>query len=451
MATSLNPRDQIYNPDAGAAAATSSVIPFSQIAARTQSKRLQQCVIDFSRWLHFPNDHEIVKVILGTVAANYMQGRPVWLMIIGPSSCGKTELIETLFGLPNMHHASDFTKAGLLSGRLNKEGHLEVTGGLLHDIGEFGFMLFPEFSSILTMDHRAQGPVLSLLRQVYDGKVVREIGGEDGGKLSWTGKAPVIAASAPGIDSRRHVIQEMGERFIYKRLEFTREDRDLIGRLQGRNRTKWQQGRSELKEAVRALLKPVISNPPTIELADAEATRLRLLVDFSAQCRSAVERNTSWERQAEETHQQEIGGGRMFNALAELFVGMLAIGCGYADTWAAMTSVMWDSIPYLRTQVLRTIATMTEPGGHEYVRSLRKLTDAVSAGLSDRRQIPERAVARAAEELAMQGILEQLRSSRKGTATGWRLSEDTWMRYALIVGDVPQDPRRGLLGSATVI
>jgi hypothetical protein len=452
MATSLNPRDQVSEAktDAGAAAANPASTPFLKPVTAIQSQRLKQCIEVFRRWLHFPNDYEIVKILLGTVAANYMPGRPVWLMIVGPSSCGKTELVNSLSYLPHIHWAGDLTKPGLLSGKPNRDGDMELTGGLLHEVGEFGFMLFPEFSSVLSVEHRSQDSVLGLMRQIYDGRVTRSIGSEDGAKhLMWTGKGSIIAASAPGIDSKRHMIQEMGERFIYKRLEFTREDRDAVGKLQGRNRNKWQQMRGELAAAVKTLLLPVIGNVPTIELADTEAERLRLLSDFSGQCRSAVERNTHWERQAEETHQQEVGGGRLFNSMSELFAGMLAIGCVYADTWTALENVMWDSVPYLRTQIIRTLARLTEPGSRDYVRSIRKLAEGIADGLSDGRYIPERAVARAAEDLAMQGVVEQLRQGRNRVASGWRLSEDTWLRYAQVVSEAPLDPRKGLLGAAT--
>lgn len=438
MATSLNPRDQIIATD-------STGRPVTNI----QAQRLKQCVDVFRRWLYFPRDFAIVKILLGAVAANHMPGRPVWLMIVGPSSCGKTELVTSLADIANVHWASDMTKAGLLSGRPDKDGVMEITGGLLHEIGNFGFMLFPEFSSMLAMEHKSQDSVLGIMRQIYDGKVVRNIGSEDGGrKLVWKGKAACIAASAPGIDSKRHMIQEMGERFIYVRLEFTREDREKVGQLQGRNRNKWQQMRAELATAVTNALQSVIANPPTIELSAEESARLQLLADFSAQCRSAVERNNSWEHQAEETHQQEIGGGRLFNSMAELFVGMLSIGCDYKDAWAAMEQVMWDSIPYLRTQIIRAIASATEPGGTDYVRSIRKLSDSVAAGLSDGRNVPERALTRAAEDLAMHGVLEQLKQGRRRVAVGWRLTQDTWERYAQIVSTPPKDPRRGLLGTA---
>ena len=452
MAISLNPRDQITEScesDAGAAIANPAVIPIRKTATNIQSQRLRQCLDVFRRWLHFPNNHEIVKILLGTVAANHMPGRPVWLMIVGPSSCGKTELIHSLSRVPNTHWASDFTKAGLLSGRPDKGGNVELTGGLLHELGAFGFLLFPEFSSMLATEHKSQDSVLALMRQIYDGRVTRNLGSEDGSKkLVWTGKGSIIAASAPGIDSKRHMIQEMGERFVYKRLEFTESDREAVGLLQGRNRNKWQQMRKELAEAVLQALQPVIGNPPTVELAACEVARLYLFADFSGKCRSAVERNSSWERQAEETHQQEIGGGRLFNSMAELFVGMLAIGCAYTDAWAAAESIMWDSIPYLRTRIIRAIAATTEPGGKEYVRSIRKLSDVISANLSDGRIIPERAIARAADDLTYEGVLEQIKTGRQRIASGWRLTETAWGQYAKIYDNPPADPRKGLLGAA---
>jgi len=421
MATSLNPRDQISDDDSKPRLV---IIP----RQAQQPQILTNGLKDINKWLYFPDANQIVKIILGAYVANCLPGRPVWPVIVGASASGKTELLEALAQLPNVHYSGDLTKASIMSGKKNKDGQLEMTGGLLYDVGNFGFVVFPELSNVLSMDHRSQGPTLGLMRQMFDGRVTREIGGEDGGKLSWRGKIAIFAASTQSIENVRTVMQEMGERFIYTRLE---ANDDRIGELQidGINQD-WDEGRHVLTCTVYSILKNLLDKPAVPALTREQGVQIHLLARFSARCRSTVERNTSWERSVESVHPHE-GSGRLFNSMAALLRGMLAIGCTDADAWRALISVMWDSIPQWRALVIRAIAANTDPLGTEYVRGLRKLTDLTTEQLGERKGV-ERAVARAAEDLVLHGVLEVLRNGKRGVATGWRLAEDTWTRYAQI-------------------
>ena len=49
----------------------------------------------------------------GTVAANRIDGEPVWLVVVGPSSSGKTMLLEPFLALDGVEGPSDLTLAGL--------------------------------------------------------------------------------------------------------------------------------------------------------------------------------------------------------------------------------------------------------------------------------------------------------------------------------------------------
>lgn len=67
-----------------------------------------------------------------------MDGDPVWLMLIGASSGGKTEFINPLRHLPFMKEAGTITEAALLSGSSKRDQSAQATGGLLVQIGSSG-------------------------------------------------------------------------------------------------------------------------------------------------------------------------------------------------------------------------------------------------------------------------------------------------------------------------
>jgi hypothetical protein len=95
----------------------------------------------FGRWLHTP-DLGLVHVQLGAMAGNLIEGTdPVWLMLIGGSSWGKTEHLQAASDLPYIHLAATLTEASLLSGTPRKDKAAGAKGGLLREIGTFGIIL----------------------------------------------------------------------------------------------------------------------------------------------------------------------------------------------------------------------------------------------------------------------------------------------------------------------
>jgi hypothetical protein len=62
---------------------------------------LEEAVAVFQRWLWLP-DASAVYATLGAAAANYLDGTPVWLLLVGPPGSGKTELLGALLALPDV-------------------------------------------------------------------------------------------------------------------------------------------------------------------------------------------------------------------------------------------------------------------------------------------------------------------------------------------------------------
>src|SRR5262245_15298616 len=108
--------------------------------------------------------------MLGATAANYLDGDPVWLGLIGPPSSAETELLNSTSSLPEVVPAATITEAGLLSGIPKKQYDKGARGGLLREIGPFGILMLKDFGSILSMSRDQSGAVLAALREIYDGR-----------------------------------------------------------------------------------------------------------------------------------------------------------------------------------------------------------------------------------------------------------------------------------------
>src|SRR5829696_9242091 len=80
----------------------------------------------YDELLYLP-DKTPVLAALATVAAQDIPGPPVWTLLVGPPSSGKTEIIDSLHLVNGAVSLSTLTKASLLSGRTGGAGGLLLT------------------------------------------------------------------------------------------------------------------------------------------------------------------------------------------------------------------------------------------------------------------------------------------------------------------------------------
>lgn len=375
---------------------------------------LAEAVATFSRWLHLPRPDPLYAV-LGAYAANKLPGDPVWLMVVGATSGGKTELIQPLAGLSDVYPTATLTEAALLSGTPQKERASNARGGLLCELGDFGVLLNKDFGSVLSMNREARAQTLAALREVYDGSWTRRLGTDGGKTLSWHGKAGLIAACTPTIDRHHAVIGALGERFLLYRLPEINEDDQAKRALGVAGRE--NEMRAELQAAVAAVFNAGLLSVPAA--TDAEDERLIALATFVARCRSAVERDG---------HSREIevavaeAPGRLVKVLGRFRAGLLAIGVAPEDAWRVTRSAALGCVPALRLAVVRALYAE------------RELTlEAVSDCVRHPRQTTRRAV----EDLRIHRITE---SSRTGKADAWRLSDWARERYEACFPEVSDAP-----------
>ncbi len=153
-------------------------------------------------------DHHTLDVLLATVIGNMLVDRdPIWLMLVAPSSGGKTTLLSPIVDIKSVYFIDDLTEKTLLSGY--KVGGKD--NSLLRTIGT-GIMAFSDFTSILSKNPVSRGEILSQLKLVYDRKVTKYTGT---GSVKWEGKIGFIGAATADIYYHLESGRSMGERFIY--------------------------------------------------------------------------------------------------------------------------------------------------------------------------------------------------------------------------------------------
>jgi Bifunctional DNA primase/polymerase, N-terminal len=249
------------------------------------SSPIEKTLQTFERWLILPS-RTPVYAMLGTLVANLLPGDPVWLGLVAPPSSAKTELLNSISGLPFVVSVSTLTLASLLSGTPRRQRTPGATGGLLRQVSNPGLLCLKDFTSTLTMRPESKSEVLSALREIYDGKWTRYIGTDGGKPLHWTGKLGLVFGCTGAIDTQHSVSDALGNRFLLSRLEPGKGQLCWAFRHVG---GKTAAMRRELAESVNLLF--AAPRPDPHELSEHEIERFERVTELVVRLRGAVERD----------------------------------------------------------------------------------------------------------------------------------------------------------------
>lgn len=248
-------------------------------------KNIEQLMELYQKYFFLP-DPGVVALACATIISNRMSGDPVWLMIVGASSGGKSEIINAMTGLTGfVHPISTLTSNTFLSGM--KSGGKETS--LLKKIGPAGVLAMKDFTSILSLGPDTQVAVMGQLREIYDGSIVKETG--TGDKLEWHGKLNLIAGSTDAIYLVEGKFNEMGSRWITYTMK--EQDREETTRRALNNDGKINEYRKEIADEFAKYNEYMISNIPSepVILEDELLEDIIKLTNFSALARTPTNRN----------------------------------------------------------------------------------------------------------------------------------------------------------------
>src|SRR6516165_2661653 len=119
-----------------------------------------------------------------------------------PKRCGSEDCCCPIPTPASAADPSRARKGALLSATSRKSKVKEATGGLLRKLGGNGLLVIKDVTSILSTDRNTRGPVLSAIREIYDGRYRREVG-TDGGQI--------LTLGGPRC-RRRRVYHRLGQR-----------------------------------------------------------------------------------------------------------------------------------------------------------------------------------------------------------------------------------------------
>lgn len=185
---------------------------------------LDEVKVEVGKYVYMENT-TMIDAALATIIANRKNNNiPVWLVIIGASSGGKSQILKplALTDPAYMHRVDDLTEGTFLSGA---PGGGKVSTGqgdsssksLLLRIGPKGMLVISDLTVLFSRGPESRNAILSQFRMLYDGEMFKSVGSMDK-PLHWKGHLGIVAGSTPSIYRNMEEVADMGERFMYWRM-----------------------------------------------------------------------------------------------------------------------------------------------------------------------------------------------------------------------------------------
>jgi hypothetical protein len=307
---------------------------------------------------HHNADLEAARILYSSVAAHFLEGPPVWPMVVAPPGSMKTELLNGMDGMSKVHFIDSLTPQTFISGQIDEApDESKPSASLLNRIGNDGVIVYPDFSTVLAMKRDNKAAILADMRRIYDGQLSKEFGTSQNLKQrDWRGRITFVVAVTPAIDGCYSVFQTLGERFVMVRWP---RAGGIEAALSAMNQDT-KEAKADLKAAVHGLLTHLKKLKP--EITAHCQTRIAAMTEIAVRGRTHVPRS-GYNKDIVYVPEAE-SSTRMAQQLAQLAKGSALLdGRSRVNErdLALVKRVAFDSMPPTRKQVLECLLAGQDP------------------------------------------------------------------------------------------
>jgi hypothetical protein len=305
--------------------------------------KLDKLVAEFREWLHI-DDPSIIYTLAATKFSHRIPGDTIWLMLIGPSSGGKSELLKA-FSQEGELNIDDLTTHTFVSGYRSKD---------TNDILDFAETLAQriwyiyDLSILLSKSCDERGIILSDMRMVYDGKIKKIFGN----KYEAEAECPhntLICGSTPAVDNTILEDQMLGTRFVQFRIK--RGNRMAMMECIDRNHERMAIMRERLILAVKEFELSVFVNG--FAFTEEDNRNIQLLTNMTTLLRTAV----SMDRQGEPSNiAYPEEPGRFYKQLKKMYQSYRVIGLTEEEALKCLRQICVDNVNPLRVKLLKVLS-----------------------------------------------------------------------------------------------
>jgi hypothetical protein len=185
------------------------------------SKRLAQIHDALGRFCSSPHVHDVIELVLAvTVSQRFYVGDhpcPLWLMIVGNPSSGKTDSVLGLKGSPYTYFLDSITANSFLSGYMDVQGRGKDPKDQLLNQMNGKTVVFKDLTTLMSGRDEQVKAVLGSLQSIYDGEYAKAIGTL--GVLQSKSTFSIVACVTPEFIHRHHqYMAQLGSRFLLIRI-----------------------------------------------------------------------------------------------------------------------------------------------------------------------------------------------------------------------------------------
>jgi hypothetical protein len=305
---------------------------------------------DYYKTVFYMEDDFIIDLAIAVTIGIYTSGEPIWLMIVGGSSSGKSEIIQMLGDVNFVYPISNMTENTFLSGMRSVDGK---ETSLLKRIGKKGVIVMKDYTSILAMRSEKRDIISSQMREIYDGHIVKETG--NGLNPEWRGKINFIGGVTDSIYSSEGESAGMGRRSIMYCLPQQNRKNTLLKSVQNTNDA--DEKRTKIRLMVAEYIKecrntmPSILPPINLKLSE----ELMELADFSTHARSPTERDYKGLLNLVHEAEMPMRVSQQLHLIAQILNFMYPEGLS-ENVKNGITKIAFDNIPKLRKTALMILA-----------------------------------------------------------------------------------------------
>jgi hypothetical protein len=335
----------------------------------------------YKRTFYLSEGDDILIDLLCAIALGvHTKSDPIWLLIIGASSSGKSEFVNTLGGMDYSWQVSNLTDNTFLSGMGGSDGQEK---SLLHKMGENALLLMKDYTSILSMKDDKKTVILGQMREIFDKYITKKTG--NGRDVEWRGKINFVGACTDSIYFGDSEDASMGYRTInYIMPVADRKIRIKKAKRASQNLSDMEDKREAIKTAFTTFLTEKKIKLDTIlpALPEELVDELIPIADFSSQMRTATRRNYRGELELVPSFDEPMRMSQQILLLAQLFI-YINDGVLKEEHRRALVKVALDSIPKTRRMTLKILATYRRITKKGLAQMLGYPTDTVGVWLED--------------------------------------------------------------------
>lgn len=352
-------------------------------------------------------DKGVVRLILATVIGNLagLTDKPIWLLLVAPSSGGKSALLETLGKLKECITVDTLTTNTFASGLKGQE-----EASLLHKANG-GILIFKDFTTLTSMNEDGLKEIMGQMRAIYDGTFDKQTGNNV--TVQWTGKLGIIAGGTVAAQRKMRQFSEQGERFVNYFIE--QPDRVAMTKMSISNQKGWKAKLDNLQDVVLAYVTDVITNldPKDLEVPEEVIDEMIRVADFATLARSPVllNKKTNKVEYVPPAEMPSRVAGNL-STLAHVFMIMSQSRSLVGLSRDTIYKTALDSIPAERLTILRLLA---------------KYMNATTKNLAIKLNYPTDPIRSWCEQLNALGIVDRVARGTMGmdsASDGWKMKKE---------------------------